>query len=203
LPCWAQQRICVWPYLSFYHSRRDLLLSSLEGVGGGSRPRNRYHFDLGWVRIANPETAITPNQIVAVEAHTLGLWSLNCNRILSVIDEDIPGKPRRFGYAYGTTHLHVESGEERFLLEQDLAGNVFYELLAISRSRHWLARLSYPYTRSQQRRFARDSHARMAQLAAASIPATSPALPADSGSPSAGCLQARRESEYRAPGRSS
>jgi uncharacterized protein (UPF0548 family) len=122
------------------------------------------HFDLGWVRVANPEAKIATGQIVAVEAHTLGLWSINCNRILYIVDE-----PHRYGYAYGTTRLHVESGEERFLIEQDAAGDVFYDLLAISRPAHWLARLGYPYTRSQQHRFARDSHAKLAQAVAESL----------------------------------
>jgi uncharacterized protein (UPF0548 family) len=119
------------------------------------------HFDLGWVRVANPEAAVEPGVIVAVEVHALGLWSVNLSRILYVIDE-----PNRFGFGYGTTPLHVERGEERFLLEHDPAsGVVFYDLLAISQPAHWLAKLGYPYTRSQQRRFARDSHQRMRELA--------------------------------------
>lgn len=114
-------------------------------------------FDLGWVRVANPEVPIKPEEIVTVEAHTFGLWSVNFSRILYVIDEE-----HRFGYAYGTTPLHVESGEERFLIEFDHAtGSVFYDLLAVSRPAHWLAQLGYPYTRSQQHRFARESHRRM------------------------------------------
>src|ERR1700759_3036291 len=40
-------------------------------------------FDLGWVRVANPATPVARGQVVAVEAHTLGLWSLN----LSVISD--------------------------------------------------------------------------------------------------------------------
>jgi uncharacterized protein (UPF0548 family) len=118
-------------------------------------------FDLGWVRVANPGAKIEVGETVAVEAHSLSLWSINISRILYVIDE-----PGRFGFGYGTTALHVESGEERFLLEYDAnSGNVFYDLLAISRPAHWLARLAYPFTRSQQRRFARESQRRMlAQL---------------------------------------
>jgi len=119
--------------------------------------RRWQQFDLGWVRVPNPEVAIDPDQAVAVEAHTFGLWSLNISRILYVIDEE-----DRFGFGYGTTPLHVESGEERFLLEfYPVSGIVFYDLLAVSRPAHWLARLGYPITRSQQRRFARDSHRRM------------------------------------------
>ena len=115
------------------------------------------HFDLGWVRVANPEAQIQPGQIVAVEAHNLGLWSLNLSRILYVIDE-----PDRVGFGYGTTTHHVERGEERFLLEYHPAsGALYYDLLAVSRPAHWMAQLAYPYTRSRQKKFARDSHQQM------------------------------------------
>jgi uncharacterized protein (UPF0548 family) len=121
--------------------------------------RNWQHFDLGWVRVANPEAQIVPEEILAVEVHSLGLWSLNFSRILYVIDE-----PDRFGFGYGTTSLHVERGEERFLLEfYPVSGVVAYDLLAVSQPANWLAWLGYPYTRSQQHRFARDSHQRMKQ----------------------------------------
>ena len=119
------------------------------------------HFDLGWVQVANPDVAIAQNEIVAVEAHALGLWSVNLSRILYTIDES-----HRFGYGYGTTPLHVERGEERFLIEHDPAtGTVHYDLLAISQPAHLLARLAYPYTRSRQRKFALQSHQHMRQAA--------------------------------------
>jgi uncharacterized protein (UPF0548 family) len=120
------------------------------------------HFNLGWVRIANPEAAIEAGQIVAMEAHTsdlpgLGIWSLSFSRILYTIDSE-----HSFGYGYGTTTHHVECGEERFLLKFNPAsGEVCYELLAVSQPAHWMTRLGYPFARSQQRKFARDSHAHM------------------------------------------
>ena len=118
------------------------------------------HFDLGWVCVANPTARIEPAEIVAVQAQTLGLWSLNLSRILYVIDE-----PHRFGYGYGTTALHVERGEERFLLEyHPESGALFYDLLAVSQPAHWMAQLAYPFTRSRQRRFARESHRQMRKL---------------------------------------
>lgn len=40
------------------------------------------HFELGWVRVANAEVPIKVEEIVAVEAHVLGLWSVNLSRIL-------------------------------------------------------------------------------------------------------------------------
>ena len=95
--------------------------------------RQWLQFDLGWVRVANPLAPIEQREAIAVEAHALGLWSINISRILYVIDE-----PNRFGY--GTTAMHVERGEERFLLEYyPISGDVFYDLLAVSRQAHWLA----------------------------------------------------------------
>jgi uncharacterized protein (UPF0548 family) len=114
-------------------------------------------FNLGWVRVANPEAPIALGQIVAVEVHALGLWSLNLSRIAEVVDT-----PTQLGFLYVTTALHVEEGEERFLLEFDAAtGNVWYQLEAISRPRNALARLGYPITRAFQHKFARDSHRSM------------------------------------------
>jgi uncharacterized protein (UPF0548 family) len=114
-------------------------------------------FDFGWVRVANPKAVIALGQLVAVEVHALGLWSLNFSRIREVIDT-----PARFGFVYATTKLHVEQGEELFLLEFDPAsGDLFYQLEAVSRPRNSLAWLGFPVTRSFQHRFARDSHQRM------------------------------------------
>jgi len=116
-------------------------------------------FDLGWVCVANPHAPIAPGQLVAVEAHTLGLWTLNLSRILEVVDT-----PTRFGFLYSTTSAHVEEGEERFVLEfNEATGEVSYLLEAVSRPRSPLARVGLPFTRHYQHRFARDSHRRMQQ----------------------------------------
>ena len=123
-------------------------------------------FDLGWVRVANPEASIEPGQIVAVEAQALGLWSVNFSRILYTIDE-----PTRFGFGYGTTPMHIERGEERFLLEFfPKSEAVYYDLLAVSQPANFLARLGFPYTRSRQRRFAIESHRRMRRAVFESLP---------------------------------
>ena len=117
-------------------------------------------FDLGWVRVANANAAICLDQIVAVEAHTLGLWTLNLSRIVRVVES-----ATTFGFIYATSKLHVEQGEERFRLEFDLeTGEVWYELEAVSRPRASLARLGFPITRAFQKRFARESHERMRQV---------------------------------------
>jgi uncharacterized protein (UPF0548 family) len=111
-------------------------------------------FDLGWVRVANPEARIVPGQLVAVEAQTLGLWTLSFSRILEVV-----ASQTRFGFSYGTTAMHVEEGEERFLLELDpSSGKVTYTIEAVSRPRNAWAQLGYAVARMFQHQFARDSH---------------------------------------------
>jgi uncharacterized protein (UPF0548 family) len=122
-------------------------------------------FDLGWARVANPEIPVAVGQLVAVEIHAFGLWSVNVSRIVETVDTDTC-----FGFVYATTNHHAEEGEERFLLEFDPGdGGVWYHLEAISRPRHPLARIGYPATRALQHRFARESHARMRRVVAEAV----------------------------------
>lgn len=116
-------------------------------------------FDLGWVRVANTSASIGDGQIVAVEVHALGLWSVNLSQIRDTVDTET-----EFGFIYATTEEHIEEGEESFVVRLDpLTGEVIYELEAFSRPRHPLARIGFPMTRFFQHRFARDSHGRMRQ----------------------------------------
>jgi len=119
-------------------------------------------FDLGWVKIVSSDTPIQIGEVVAVRAHTFGLWSLNACRIVYVVDETEPF--RRFGFAYGTLPDHVECGEERFMIEQHADGSVYYDIFAFSRPRHTLARIGLVVTRRLQREFARDSIAAMQRV---------------------------------------
>jgi uncharacterized protein (UPF0548 family) len=89
------------------------------------------------------------------------MWTLNACRIVHVVDE-----PRRFGFAYGTLPDHVESGEERFIVEWNQDDDtVWYDILAFSRPNHFLTRLGYPLVRRLQKRFARDSAGTMKKAA--------------------------------------
>jgi uncharacterized protein (UPF0548 family) len=120
-------------------------------------------FGLGWVEAWPPETPIKSGEVVGVMGYVMGVWWLNACRIVYVIDEG--GPVQRFGFAYGTLPGHVESGEERFLIEWDRDENsVWYDILAFSRPRHLLARLGYPFARLMQKRFARDSAKAMLRL---------------------------------------
>lgn len=121
-------------------------------------------FNLGWVRIANSFPKIIPGELVAVEAHTAGLWSINFSRVIEVVSS-----PTRYGFLYATTALHVEEGQERFVIEFDSKSeSVSYLIEAISRPRHVMARIGYPISRAMQRRFRRDSIARMKRCVAGS-----------------------------------
>jgi uncharacterized protein (UPF0548 family) len=68
----------------------------------------------------------------------------------------------RYGFAYGTLPGHVESGEERFLIELDHATDtVYFDILAFSRPRHLLVRLDRRRARAMQKRFASEAAAAM------------------------------------------
>ncbi|HEY1428201.1 MAG TPA: DUF1990 domain-containing protein [Candidatus Tumulicola sp.] len=147
------------PPAGFAHDRSTITIGS--GVRAFAVAREAIshwsQFDLGWVRVVNPPAAIVIGQLVGVEAHTAFLWSLNFCRIVEVVDE-----PFRFGFVYATTTVHVERGEERFLIELDPATDALsYTIEAISRPDDPLARIALPYARATQRRFVRESIARL------------------------------------------
>jgi uncharacterized protein (UPF0548 family) len=117
-------------------------------------------FRLGWVEALPPETPIQTSEVVAVAGKAAGLWWLNACRIVYVVDET--GPISKYGFAYGTLPGHVESGEERFLIEWDQRDDsVWYDVLAFSKPNHFIARLGYPFARRTQKRFGRDSAAAM------------------------------------------
>jgi uncharacterized protein (UPF0548 family) len=117
-------------------------------------------FNFSWLEAVPSETPIQERQIVGVLARSFGLWWLNACRIVAVFNDH--GKVKRFGFAYGTLPDHMESGEERFVVEWDQeSGDVWYDILAFSRPRHFLARLGYPLMRRIQKKFAQESAAAM------------------------------------------
>jgi uncharacterized protein (UPF0548 family) len=116
-------------------------------------------FPKPWTAIAPASAPIREGQVVAMQAHALGVWWLNACRIVYVIEESAP--VRRFGFAYGTLEAHVEQGEERFSVELQADGAVWYDLRAFSRPRFWPVRFAKPLARRLQRQFVRDSQRSM------------------------------------------
>lgn len=130
-------------------------------------------FPAPWTRIAPANAPIAVGQVVAMQAHALGLWWLNACRIVYLVDDQ--GAVRRFGFAYGTLRAHVEQGEERFTVELQPDGGVWYDLRAFSRPRYWPVRLLKPVARRLQARFVRDSQAAMrAAVAERRVPPSGP-----------------------------
>jgi uncharacterized protein (UPF0548 family) len=154
------------PFSFAYDQSRTCIGQGKEAFRLARKALERWaEFDLGWVRVANAGASIAAGQIVAVEVRSLGLWSVNINRILETIIS-----PICFGFLYATTPLHIEQGEERFLLEFDpQSGNVWYHIDAVSRPRNPMAGLGYPITRKFQHNFARDSHRRLQQVVQAEL----------------------------------
>lgn len=150
------------PPAGYVTDRTRIILGSGESIFLAAKAalQRWEHFRLGWVELWSPDTPIQSGEVVAIMAWTAGLWTLNCCRIVYVVDES--GPISKFGFAYGTLPGHVESGEELFQIEWDQNTNsVWYDILAFSRPNHFLTRLGYPLVRDTQKRFGRDSAAAM------------------------------------------
>lgn len=117
-------------------------------------------FPTPWTRIEPAGAPQREGEVVAMIAHVYGVWWLNACRIVYVVDE-VDAGGRRVGFAYGTLREHVESGEERFMVERRADDSVWYDLRAVSRPRYWAARLAKPLARGLQRRFVRESQVAM------------------------------------------
>jgi uncharacterized protein (UPF0548 family) len=122
-------------------------------------------FALPWVRQWPADAPIRVGTPVAVAVRACGLWWKNACRIVSVVDT-----PERLGFAYGTLRTHAESGEERFVVEALPDGRVWFEIVAISRPAHPLARLGRPLVRRLQQRFRQESAAAMLRAVAGAGP---------------------------------
>jgi uncharacterized protein (UPF0548 family) len=86
-------------------------------------------------------------QVVAMGAPLPVGWIDVVCRVVAVVDD-----PDRSGFVYGTLPDHPERGEESFMICRDPDGTIRFEIDAVSRSRHPLARLAPPVARLLQRR---------------------------------------------------
>ncbi|HMD34941.1 MAG TPA: DUF1990 domain-containing protein [Vicinamibacterales bacterium] len=119
------------------------------------------HFDLEWVELFPKPATIEPGTVVAVLVRHLGFWSLNgCRVLYHTLNDD----GTAFGFAYGTLPGHAECGEELFTVSIDPpSGSVSYTIQAVAHPSALLAQIGYPFTRSLQARFRKDSAMAMAR----------------------------------------
>lgn len=142
------------------HTRACLGAGAQTWLAAKNALRGWRQFQLGWVEPSPSDVPLLPGNVVSIVARLGPVYWLNACRIVDAIDER--GPVERFGFAYGTLPGHAERGEERFLVEwHHMDDSVWFDILAFSRPRHWLARLGYPVVRLLQKRFARDAVASM------------------------------------------
>lgn len=113
---------------------------------------NWMHFDTGWTEVFPPDAPVLSGRTVAVMARRFGVWTVHSCRIIDVVRTK-----RSAGFVYGTLPGHGETGEERFLTEEDSNGHVWYEVTAFFRPRDWRVRLLWPALAPAMNRFRRDS----------------------------------------------
>ena len=124
-------------------------------------------FPTPWTEIWPPGARQDVGTPVLMIARVFGLWWVNACRIIYHLDGH--HALRRCGFAYGTLPAHIERGEERFMVECDHEGNVWYDLRAFSRPSYWLVRAGYPVTRWLQRRFVLQSQAAMRRIVESAV----------------------------------
>jgi len=117
-------------------------------------------FPAQWSRVYPDKQSIEAGRQVVILFRIFGCWLWVSNEIVYSIDEE-----KRFGFAYGTLRGHVEAGEELFLVEIDESGRVWYIIKAFSRPAYWYVRLGYPFARSRQKHFVKDSMQQMKAFA--------------------------------------
>ena len=95
----------------FDYDNNRILLGEGEAVfrAASQAIRQWAMFPGGWACIHSDKTPIEVGRVVVMCAQVMGVWWLNCSRIVYTVDES-----SRFGFAYGTLEHHVESGEELF-----------------------------------------------------------------------------------------
>ena len=96
--------------------------------------------------IVEAEGAPSVGSVVAMAAPLpVGFIEVVC-RVVEVID-----RPDRCGFTYGTLSVHPEQGEESFTVVRGADDSVTFEIVAVSRPRHLLARVCPPVARHLQR----------------------------------------------------
>lgn len=144
------------------HMRARLGSGEKDFASARSALEKWQQFQVGWAEVWPTKPAVRQGEMIAIIAKSVGLWWLNACRIAYVLDEE--SEQKRFGFANGTLPGHAGAGEERFLVEMDGDGIVWYDIFAFSRPHHPLAYVGYPYLRRVQKQFGRQSASAMQKI---------------------------------------
>lgn len=106
----------------------------------------------GWMTLEPHPAPIKKGVCAAFVTGITPLWTVSAVRIT-----EVERSARRFAFTLRTLPQHALTGAERFCVYQDEQNAVWYELTALSKPQHPLAKLGAPGVRLVQRRFARDS----------------------------------------------
>jgi uncharacterized protein (UPF0548 family) len=149
----------------FNNDRNRVLLGKGQGVYDAACEALRQWemFPGGWAWIEPKDSPIQTGQTLVMVAKILGIHWLSACRIVYTLDG--AGPERRFGFAYGTLPDHIECGEERFSVEWLEDDTVWYDLKAFSHPRLLVVWIGYPLARLLQKRFVRESLAKMKRVA--------------------------------------
>lgn len=121
-------------------------------------------FALPWLLLVS-DGPPRPQQDVALVARVYGLfWTCAC-RVVDLDDR----RPAGFAFTYAALPAHVATGAERFAVERDADGGVWFAISAQAKPQ-WPAALCPPLFRALQRRFVRDAARAMAAAVAAAAP---------------------------------
>ena len=154
-------------------SRDELLTYEPVGVTANQSAPPGYRLDRWSIRLGNGEAAFNKSvtalqdwtmhrhsglvvaaeggpsigQIVAIAAPVGPMW---VEAVCRVVDATVSATSA--GFTYGTLPMHPEEGEESFTVRINESGAVHFEIVAVSRPRHALARVAPPIARHLQRR---------------------------------------------------
>lgn len=117
-----------------------------------------------WLRLYPHPAPLAEGTCVALLTGFSPVWTVSAVRVVAT-----EASERHFSFTLGTLPQHAVSGLERFSIYQDDAETVWYEITAVSRPQHPLAKLGAPVLRHVQERFARDSVRSLRQFIAQSF----------------------------------
>ncbi|KAF7809566.1 UPF0548 protein [Senna tora] len=124
---------------------------------GKSALRSWRHFGLNWAFV-DPKTPVQQGVKFCVCVKEFVPWVMMPLQVVYV-NESRTKKNRMasFGFGSGTLDGHLLAGEERFSVEMDENGQVWYEILSFSKPANILSFVGYPYVFLRQKYFAHES----------------------------------------------